>query len=205
MTIQKAMAVLAIGAACLTAGPAVSQPAQTVFGPIAQPRTGAKPNPPIDPVLRQQLQDRLAKWASDAQTKQTTVIRWMEVPLPAGGREIVVYVSGGGDPKFGEMGGWCGTGGCRIYIFEVHGHHYGRVGSLQAWLPIRVLPERHGGHPDLSVWVQGGGIYPGYASRIAFHKGAYPMDGGQRNGGKVAANAGTLLLDDRQASAKLYP
>ncbi len=203
--VRQATGVFVSGALGLMAGVAAAQPAQTIMGPIAIGHLDAKPGRQIDPVLRRQLQDHLAKWSSDSQTKRTTLIRWSDIRLLNNHREVVVYVSGGGDPQFGEMGGWCGTGSCRIYIFEARAQNYGRIGSLQAWLPIRVLPESHDGHPDLSFWVQGGGVYPGYASRIVFHKGSYPMDGGQRDGHKVPAKAGAPLLNENQAGARLFP
>jgi hypothetical protein len=194
----------ALGVALAWASMAVAQPAQTTFGPVARSRLDAKPGHPIDPNLRKILIRELSG-NKLSHIDKTTLVRWAETPLPSGSREIVVYISGGGSPEFGEMGGWCGSGGCGIEIFEAHGTHFRKIGDIQAWLPVRLLAESHENHPDLSVWVQGGGVHPGYASRIVFHNGDYPISGDQRDGHKVGSRVGTLLLNDDQAGARLFP
>jgi hypothetical protein len=78
------------------------------------------------------------------------------------GEELVVYVSG-------PQGSWCGTGGCMMLILEPFQSSFkvlGRVTIVQ--LPIRLLPSRKHRHPDIGVWVQGGGIQPGYEAVVSF-------------------------------------
>ncbi|MGA2834640.1 MAG: hypothetical protein ABSE55_16350 [Terracidiphilus sp.] len=78
------------------------------------------------------------------------------------GEEEIVYISG-------PQGTWCGTGGCMMLILEPFQSSFkvlGRVTIVQ--LPIRLLPSRKHRHPDIGVWVQGGGIQPGYEAVVSF-------------------------------------
>lgn len=204
MIARKTMTPAVVGLVWLSANLAVAQPAQMTFGPVAQARSDAKPGRPIDPVLGEILRKELSRDV-DEDMKKSTLVRWAETPLPSGAREVVVYISGGGPASLGEMGGWCGTGGCSIDIFERRGAEYRKIGDIQGWLPVRLLAQTHDGHPDLSIWVQGGGVYPGYASRIVCHAGHYPMDGIPPFDRKIPAKMGTRLLDDHRAGTKLYP
>ncbi len=77
------------------------------------------------------------------------------------GEEQVVYVTGRG---------WCGSGGCTMIIVEPFKSSFkvlGRVTIVQ--LPIRLLSSIENGHPDIGVWVQGGGIQPGYEAVVSFN------------------------------------
>lgn len=71
----------------------------------------------------------------------------------------------------------CGSGGCSLYILARQGSHY----RLVSWTtitrpPIRVLTTRSHGWRDIAVFVQGGGIIPGYEARLSFDGKAYPMN-----------------------------
>lgn len=71
----------------------------------------------------------------------------------------------------------CGSGGCTMLILTPEDTSYKIVTSISiARLPIRVLvTESHGWH-DIGVWVQGGGIQPGYEARLSFNGKSYPSN-----------------------------
>jgi hypothetical protein len=62
------------------------------------------------------------------------------------------------------------------------------------------------GYPDLAVWTQGGGVYPGYYARVRFNGERYPIDSRPvfepKLKGKVS---GRLLIDSNKPGAPLYP
>ena len=66
------------------------------------------------------------------------------------GEEEVVYISGQG---------WCGvTGGCNMLIVEPFQASFKVIGDVTiVQLPIYLLPSMENGHPDIGVWVAGGG------------------------------------------------
>lgn len=80
--------------------------------------------------------------------------------------EVVVYISGQS---------WCGSGGCTLLILEPHGSSYKIIGRTSiVRFPIRMLHHTTKGHHDIGVWVQGGGIQPGYEAVIRFDGKKYP-------------------------------
>jgi hypothetical protein len=79
--------------------------------------------------------------------------------------EIVVYISGRS---------WCGSGGCRLWVLEPEGESFKIIGEMTiVQLPIRVLHSKSHGHFDIGVWVQGGGIQPGYEALMQFDGKSY--------------------------------
>ncbi|MBW8735269.1 MAG: hypothetical protein JF571_13390, partial [Asticcacaulis sp.] len=119
---------------------------------------------------------------------------------------IIVYMSGGGAAEFGEMGGWCGSAGCNVTVLIPVGRTYKLIGDFQAWAPIRRLETAHGGYPDLGVWVQGGGVFPGYEARIPFNEGQYPAQGGVASGHRVVKGTrGPIIIDARKSARPLFP
>lgn len=174
-----------------------AQPVQSTFGPMAGKATGAQ-TPPLPAALRLFLIKDLSASVED-NMKATTYVRWAQV-----GRDIVVYISGGGPSDLGEMGGWCGSGGCQIDILTPSGASYRKIGDIQGWAPIRRLDTRSHGRPDLGIWVQGGGVYPGYLSRIRFDGRHYPIKGWQLEGNKVPGASGRPLLRGDERPVRLY-
>lgn len=84
-----------------------------------------------------------------------------------GSREVIVYL----------MGPWCGSGGCSSLILVPEGDSYKIVTETTVTqLPIRVLSTKTNGWHDLGVWVQGGGIQPGYEARLRFNGRKYPSN-----------------------------
>ena len=61
------------------------------------------------------------------------------------------------------------------------------------WPPIRVLKRKTNGWHDIGVWVEGGGILPGYEAKLKFNGTKYPSNPSvvQRSKGKIA---GQILI-----------
>ena len=71
----------------------------------------------------------------------------------------------------------CGSGGCNLYVLASRGGYWRRVsGHTITRPPIRILPARHHGWRDLSVWVVGGGILQGYHAALPFDGKTYPLN-----------------------------
>jgi hypothetical protein len=94
---------------------------------------------------------------------------WYEtarVDLNGDGRsEVLVYLEGVG---------WCGSGGCSLYVLQRSGSHFrirSEIGLVQE--RIGVLATRRHGWRDLAVEVHGGGILPGYMAAVPFDGRAY--------------------------------
>lgn len=72
---------------------------------------------------------------------------------------------------------WCGTGGCTALILVPKGSSYTILTAMSvAQQPIRVLDTKSHGWHDLGIWVQGGGIQPGYEARLSFDGKEYPSN-----------------------------
>jgi hypothetical protein len=79
--------------------------------------------------------------------------------------EVVVYVSGRA---------WCGSGGCSMLILRKEGPSFTVITRTTITRPpIRVLQTTTNGWHDVGVWVQGGGIQPGYTALLPFNGTAY--------------------------------
>jgi hypothetical protein len=106
---------------------------------------------------------------ADAGKDMTTRYSSALVDLKDDGRqEVIVYVTGRT---------WCGSGGCRMLVLVPKGSSYRVVTETTITrLPIRVLVTKSNGWHDLGVWVQGGGIQPGYEADLPFAGGTYPSN-----------------------------
>ena len=72
---------------------------------------------------------------------------------------------------------WCGSGGCVVLVLKRNGSSYEVVTHMTiSRPPIHVLPSKMKGWHDISVWVQGGGIQPGYAAVLSFNGKKYPSN-----------------------------
>jgi len=135
----------------------VAMPIGNAFGQQGD-ASSDRPSEALKAFLRSYLNPR-----QEARLEETTQITVVSVKTEAeAGEELVVYVSG-------PQGSWCGTGGCMMLILEPFQSSFkvlGRVTIVQ--LPIRLLPSRKHRHPDIGVWVQGGGIQPGYEAVVSF-------------------------------------
>jgi hypothetical protein len=82
------------------------------------------------------------------------------VDLHGNGGQIIVYLA----DRYS-----CGSGGCTTLILTPEGSSYRIVTRITiVQLPIRVLATKSNGWYDISVWVQGGGIQPGYEAKLSF-------------------------------------
>jgi hypothetical protein len=85
-----------------------------------------------------------------------------------GSNQVIVYLMNGG---------WCGSGGCTALILAPEKSSYRVVTRLTiTWPPIRVLETRSHGWRDIGVWVEGGGIRPGYEAVLQFDGKHYPAN-----------------------------
>jgi hypothetical protein len=82
--------------------------------------------------------------------------------------QVIVYLMG---PA------WCGTGGCLALILVPKDSSYIVMTEMTvAQQPIRVLETTSNGWHDLGVWVQGGGVQPGYEAKLSFDGKKYPSN-----------------------------
>jgi len=71
----------------------------------------------------------------------------------------------------------CGTGGCNTLILTRDRNSWRIVTNVTiTWPPIRVLTENSNGWRSVGVWVQGGGIQPGYEAELRFDGKTYPRN-----------------------------
>lgn len=70
---------------------------------------------------------------------------------------------------------WCGSGGCTTLILVAEGDSWRLLTEVSiARPPIRVLRTVSNGWRNIGVWVQGGGIQPGYEAELRFDGKTYP-------------------------------
>lgn len=83
-----------------------------------------------------------------------------------GEKELLVYLTGP----------WCGSGGCTALVVECisSASYVVRSRISLSRPPIRVLEAKTHGWHDLGVWLQGGGILPGYEAELPFDGKTYP-------------------------------
>jgi len=82
--------------------------------------------------------------------------------------EVIVHLQGRS---------WCGSGGCQTLILSPEGKSFRVINTISiVHLPIRVLESDTKGWHDLGVWVQGGGIQPGYEALLPFNGKKYPSN-----------------------------
>jgi hypothetical protein len=104
--------------------------------------------------------------------------------------EVVVYVRGEA---------WCGSGGCLLLVLEQTGVSYRVLGRITiARTPIRVFENKTRGWRSIGVWVQGGGIQPGYEAELRFDGRKYPSNPSVEPAHRSGSNdsPGTVLISD---------
>jgi hypothetical protein len=81
-------------------------------------------------------------------------------------QQVIVYLMGTAS---------CGTSGCTTLLLVPNRSSYRVVTNISiVQLPVRILDTKSHGWHDLGVWVQGGGIQPGYEARLSFDGEQYP-------------------------------
>lgn len=85
-----------------------------------------------------------------------------------GKSEAIVYLLGRN---------WCGSGGCNTLILAPDGSSWRIVSNIRITRPpIRLLTRTSHGWHSLGIWVQGGGIQPGYEAELRFDGKSYPKN-----------------------------
>ena len=70
---------------------------------------------------------------------------------------------------------WCGSGGCTMLILVAQGDSWRLLTQVSITRPpIRLLRPVSNGWRNIGVWVQGGGIQPGYEAELRFDGNTYP-------------------------------
>jgi hypothetical protein len=111
---------------------------------------------------------------------------------------VIVYLVGGA---------WCGTSGCLTLILVPKDSSYAVVAEMTAaQRPIRVLDTKSSGWRDLGVWVQGGGIQPGYEARLSFNGKEYPSNPTVPPAQPITAKVNGKVVVPRSGTGEpLYP
>jgi hypothetical protein len=125
----------------------------------------AQPRPPLDGQTRQSLEAFLDTF--EGGTKHHYIASLVDLN---GDRrpEAIVYLTGST---------WCGSGGCTTLVLKRHEASWQLVTEIGITrLPIRAFAARSNGWRNLGVWVQGGGIQPGYEAELSFNGKQYPSN-----------------------------
>ncbi len=146
------------------------------------------------------LKGFLQSYLSDTPADERSAARYFSAFVDLNGdgsEESIVYLSGRG---------WCGSGGCTTLILAPKGSSYRIVTSITiTWPPIRVLTSKTNGWHDVGVWVQGGGIQPGYEAELSFDGKTYPSNPSippaRRLPGKVA---GEIVVPTSELGIPIY-
>lgn len=149
------------------------------------------------------LRKFLQKYAADLDfpgVKDTTYIAAFVHLRDNTSQQVIVYLMGQG---------WCGTGGCSTLILLPKKSSYTILAEMTVvQLPIRVLDSKSHGWHDLGVWVQGGGIQPGYEARLSFDGKEYPTNPTVPPAQPLSANVkGRVVVSrfaTRPAAVKLF-
>lgn len=112
--------------------------------------------------------------------------------------EGLVYVTGAG---------WCGSGGCPLYILRRNARRWQLVNSVTLVnLPVRMLMTKSGGWHDLAVRVRGGGIMPGYEAVLRFDGRRYPGNPSVPPAQRARKEAlGRTLISGTPPSRPIFP
>ena len=82
--------------------------------------------------------------------------------------EAIVYLNG-------EK--WCGSGGCNTLILDRINGTWRNIATITITrLPIRILKGTSHGRRNIGIWVQGGGIQPGFEAELRFDGKTYPRN-----------------------------
>jgi hypothetical protein len=114
-----------------------------------------------------------------------------------GSPEAVVYLTG---PY------WCGSGGCTALILAPKGGSWRIVTRLTiVQLPVRVLSSTSHRWHDLAVWVQGGGIQPGYEALLRFNGRSYPSNPSVPPARRLRQGTqGEVIIDSTEEGLPIY-
>jgi hypothetical protein len=102
---------------------------------------------------------------------------------------------------------WCGTGGCQTLILTPDAGSYRIITTITITRPpIQVLTGTSNDWRSISVWVQGGGVQPGYEAELRFDGRTYPTNPSVPPARRLAGNAaGYILISPSQDRRQLHP
>ena len=141
------------------------------------------------------LQQFLRSYAHDPIEGDDKSTRFSAAALP-GTDLMLVYLRGRS---------WCGSGGCTLLVLRPHRTTFQLLSEISiSRPPITMLKSRHHGLPDIGVWVQGGGILPGYQAALPFNGKGYADNPTVRPARKVTGDSGPILIGDKTPTARLF-
>lgn len=151
--------------------------------------------PPGDP-----LQIFLLEYLMEPRSLDDKTVRYFDVPFDLnrdGKNEFIVYISGRD---------WCGSGGCPMMILERIGESFKVLTNISITRPpIRVLDTSSNGWRDITVWVEGGGIRPGYEAELRFNGRTYPENPTTLPARKLAGPVpGQTVIQSSDSGKPLY-
>jgi len=102
---------------------------------------------------------------------------------------------------------WCGSGGCTLFVLKQAGGTWTEVSrSTISRPPIYVLSNVANGWHSLGVWVQGGGIQPGYEAQLDFDGHSYPLNPSVPPAQRLAGTPeGQVVIAGLEGAKFLYP
>ena len=179
-----------IGVVACIAHPALTVATQAQQQPAASSSTSEN-------ALRSFLQDylRMPPLDDDKTTRYFSAF----IDLNGDGtEECVVYVTGQR---------WCGSGGCTMLVLERKDSLFRVVTRTTITRPpIRVLAKKANGWRNLAVWVQGGGIQPGYEGELRFDGNTYPSNPSTAPARRASWKApGEIVIASPRGGTPLYP
>src|ERR1035441_5966680 len=98
------------------------------------------------------------------------------------GRFVAAFADLNGDGRLEAIvyltsNDWCGSGGCTTLILTRDGNSWKLLTKVTITRPpIRALTRKSNGWRSIGVWVQGGGIQPGYEAELRFDGKTYPQN-----------------------------
>jgi hypothetical protein len=156
---------------------------------------------PSSPTTEASLKEFLQSYVKRRTQHENKTTRYKDVFVDLnddGQAEAVVYLTGGG---------WCGSGGCNTLILSKTDSSFNLVTNITiSRPPVRVLTSTSHGWHDLSVWVQGGGVLPGYEAELRFDGSTYPPNPSKAPAIRLSMTAtGRVVVSSAQQGRPLFP
>ena len=118
------------------------------------------------------------KQDTSAKTSLRSFLERFDADLKGRFTDALVDLNGDGKPEavvYLTSNDWCGSGGCTTLILARDTNSWTLVTKVTLTRPpIRVLATKSNGWRSIGVWVQGGGIQPGYEAELRFDGKTYP-------------------------------
>jgi hypothetical protein len=151
------------------------------------------------PTAHHSVKEFLQAWVGESRCDDDRTTRYLDAFVDLDGDkkdEVVVYLIGAC---------WCGSGGCTTLVLAPEASTYRLVSEISITRPpIRVLKRVSRGWRSLGVWVQGGGIQPGYEAVLRFDGSTYPRNPSTAPT-QGRAPRGRVLIGTLKGARPLYP